>query len=380
MKFLGALFAATVLGDTCYQSSTVAMNFRLSGNVLQVTAQAMMNGWVGFGVPAPGSPGSMANGDFVMGGPGGVFDYTSNSARNIKPNVPGTNGFIPGTQSTNTANGVTMMSFQRQLSPPGYWPSDPSQPFNILWGSGSATGGGYAGFQYHGRNRGTFVVDLTSPGNCDPGTAATLSAAAGPRAPVTTGKKGKKGGKKGKKASACANGSMMCTSALQAQGANCIVGMCFPAPSRMPMPAACMNGQTMCTAALQAQGANCIVGTCFQAPMMGCPAGSMMCTAALQAQGSNCVVGFCFQAPGVALTVGIDIRSPNSGACPNGQVMCTAMMQAQGANCIVNMCTPAPGFQVVCPSGQTVCTSALQATGMNCILNACVNAVLGMGG
>jgi len=278
-------------------------------------------------------------GDYVVGGGGQVYDMILTIDRNIGPNMAGTGDYIPGTQSTSSIGGYQYLSFQRPLNPGnGLLPIDTSIPFNILWAYGPMTAGvGWSSVGYHREWAGHFQVNMNSQGNCDSATVAALQAAETPSpAKRAAGKKAppKKAGKKVFPTPApvtCAAGQTLCTSDLSSTY-QCIVGACF----YMPAVSLCQSGQTMCTAALQAQGANCIVGSCFSfgfasstavAPPQASAAciamGKVLCTTALQNSGSNCVLNSC--------------TLPPTG-CGVNQVLCSAGLQASGLNCVIGSC------------------------------------------
>jgi len=339
---------------------------------------------VGFGIPKAVTFDEMDGGDFVVGSGGVVYDRHRSAPGNGHPDSTGKNGFVNGTQKVSNANGVTTLSFDRELTPPGRNPISVAKAFRILWAFGTATpGNDFNGVQYHGSNRGSIMVDLSTKGNCD---AATLALFPKPATNQTAtnqtatnqtqgkgkgGKTAKKGGKKGK---ACPTGQTMCTAVLQKNGMKCTIGKCFKTP------ADCQAGAIKCTAALQAQGANCVVGMCFTAPpVMACPNGLIMCSAAWQAQGANCVVGMCFAAPMTSMPMGstttMDARPPAIATmlCPPRQTLCTKALQARGLNCILNLCVNDPDATMgSCPAGQVICTAVVQRT-VNCILNACID-------
>jgi hypothetical protein len=346
MKYIGILAIVTklALGDFCWQlGSDFAMNFRQQGTRLQVTTRGNYP-WVGFGIPKNPTFTKMNLGNYVVGGGGRVFDMILTVDRNIGPNMAGTMDYVPGTESTSTVGGVTTLSFERELAPGnGYLSIDATRPFNIMWATGPLTSGsGWQSIGYHMRQRGTFRVDMSSRGNCDGATSAALSAAS----PTFTSliPKGKKGGtpktpKKAPPKKVCTLGQTLCTSALQAQGLNCIVNTCVTTTTAVPATTTspvCTAAQTFCTTAMASQY-SCILGSCFYIP----------------------------RSPSTATTV-----------CPNGQTLCTVGLQAQGANCIVGACFGSPlappSSLPVCVIGQTLCTSALQASGVNCVLNQCV--------
>jgi len=96
----------------------------------------------------------------------------------------------------------------------------------------------------------------------------------------------------------CSTGQSLCTGSLS-NLYNCIPGQCFYMPATTN--AVCADGQIICTAGLQAQGANCILGACFTGfapiappPATACLVGQVVCTSALQASGSNCILGSCY--------------------------------------------------------------------------------------
>ena len=156
------------------------------------------------------------------------------------------NQLVPNSSTVSTVGGVTSLKFGRTLTPPGQNPIDPTKPFLLLWGFGTIKG---TEFEYHQKNRGDFIVDLTNNGNCP--AAATSTPAVVPPG------KGKKGKGKGKK---CPQGQVVCNPKHQAMGNNCQLGKCVAAQ------APCANGQIPCTTAMQAKGNNCMVGRCVAAP------------------------------------------------------------------------------------------------------------------
>jgi hypothetical protein len=344
MKYFGILAIVTklALGDFCYQiGSSFAMNIRQEGTRLQVTTRGNAP-WVGFGIPKNPDFTRMNLGNYVVGGGGRVYDMILTVDRNIGPNMAGTMDVVPGTESTSTVGGVTTLSFERELAPGnGYLSVDTSRPFNIMWATGPLTSGsGWQSIGYHMRQAGSFKVNMMSSGNCDAATSAALKAAA----PSHTGAKGKKGGapkttpkKAAKKAPVCTLGQTVCTSALQAQGLNCILNTCVNTGTAVPATPACTTGQTLCTTSMSSQY-NCVLGGCFYIPRTSttttvCSNGQIMCTAALQAQGANCIVGACF----------VGFGGPAIPSCLTGQTLCTSALQASGSNCILNTCIPTGG-------------------------------------
>lgn len=375
MKYIGILALVTklALGDFCYQiGSSFAMNIRQQGTRLQVTTRGNFP-WVSFGIPKTPDFARMNLGNYVVGGGGRVYDMILTVDRNIGPNMAGTMDYVPGTESTSNVGGVTTLSFEREIAPGhGYLSVDTSKPFNILWAAGPITSGsGWQSIGYHANHAGHFQVDMMSSGNCDIATASALQAAM-PRSPPKKGVPPKKATKSppkkaGKQVPLCSVGQTLCTSALQAQGLNCIMNTCVTT-STAPV---CTTGQTLCTSSLQAQGLNCILNTCVTtstAPV--CTAGQTLCTSTLQAQGLNCILNTCVT---TRTTVPMAV-------CTAGQTYCSSAMATQ-YNCIEGACFYIPQIpsatNTVCPNGQTLCTASLQAQGANCIVGACF---VGFGG
>jgi hypothetical protein len=314
MKFFGAIVAFTaVSADFCFKTPTgYTVNLRKEGTRLQVNARAPQP-WMGFGIPKTKDATMMGLGNFVVGAGGQVFDRIRTTDTNGHPDKEGKNGIVAGTQNVSTVNGITVLSFERELSPPGYHPIDTSKPFNMLWAHGmlGGPGKGYDSAQYHHTNRGHIKVDMNTPGNCDAATLALFKketpkpAAPTPKGGVppadlnsadAKGAKGEmkaKGGKvmttgmkgvKGKKAKAksnmksmgktetsgeCEEGKVKCTAAHQSSGANCVVGMCFTLTTKTTkttttktVTSECEAGKVPCTLAHQKAGANCILGAC----------------------------------------------------------------------------------------------------------------------
>jgi len=251
---------------------------------------------------------------------------------------------------------VTTLSFERELNPGnGAIAIDTSRPFNILWAYGPITApaaAGWGAIGYHGRAAGAFSVNMQSQGNCDAATRASLQPAPAPTSSHTHKATPKKGVTPPKKAAPkkaapkkapCAVGQTVCTSALQAQGLNCILNTCVHYSTAVPVATVCSAGQTLCTASLAAEY-SCIVGKCFYVPAVPAPTTRVPAVPAPTTR-----------VPAVTTT-----------ACANGLTMCTMDLQAQGANCVVGAC-----FTMACANGLTMCTTALQAQGANCIVGAC---------
>jgi len=155
------------------------------------------------------------------------------------------------------------------------------------------------------------------------------------------------------------------------------VGACVQAPNTPSTPV-CTTGQVMCTTAMQAQGMNCVVGACVQAPSTPntpvCTTGQIVCSTAMQAQGMNCILGQCTQAPGSITAMVGGARDPNGCVKGAGYSWCAAK-----SKCLRSWEEPCEETSTpstpVCANGQVACTAAMQSQGMNCIVGACVTAM-----
>jgi len=238
------MLASVAFGDFCLDKpGGVRIHVALQGDQINVNVSAT-DSWVGIGVPKSVSFDEMANGNFIVGGQGNVHDRSNSKAYNDRPDTH-VSTVIPGTGSASTVNGVTTLSFSRKLAPSGAGliAIDATKPFRLLWAHGtiSPPGTSLDTFNYHGNNRGSFMVDLVH-GNCASAVVPVVPPATKPTTTTNTtnttagsshnatvppagkGKNGKKAKAKGK--AVCNVNQTLCTKAMQAQGNNCVLGKC----------------------------------------------------------------------------------------------------------------------------------------------------------
>jgi len=216
------VLASVAFGDFCLDKpGGVRVHVALQGDQINVNVSAT-DSWVGIGVPKSVNFDEMANGNFIVGGQGNVHDRANSKAYNALPDTH-VSTVIPGSGSSSTVNGVTSLSFSRKLAPTGanLIAIDATQPFRLLWAHGtiSPPGTSLDNFNYHGSNRGSFMVDLVH-GNC-----ASAVVPVVPPATTGKGKNGKHAKAKGK-AVVCNANQTPCTKAMQTQGNNCVLGKC----------------------------------------------------------------------------------------------------------------------------------------------------------
>lgn len=170
----------------------------------------------------------------------------------------------------------------------------------------------------------------------------------------------------------CASDEVICTTELQQQGMNCVVGTCVKTPVSAPV---CASDEVVCTTELQKQGMNCAVGKCVKAPVSTpvCASDEVVCTTALQRQGMNCVLGSCAKVATTQSQAG-SIRAMGGKTDSHGCILGTGFSWCEvKKKCLRQWEEPCEASTnvPVCASGEVVCTTLLQKQGMNCALGKC---------